>query len=117
MISLSAFAIMYLLFFFGLVLSFFAFYFMMVIPLCLIAYMLVRKPFRSGWHRSAYIVNNICILLMLITDKILIEYRYRTYYLPFISMGIILFDWIFNIVVWIRDIYRAYKYGDEDDIN
>ena len=117
MVSLSAFAVMYMLFYFGIVLSFIAFYILMAIPLCLIVYMLVRKPFRSIWHRSAYVVNNVCILLMLVTDRVLISYRYKSYYLPFISMSIILFNWMFNIVVWARDTYRTYKYGEEEDMN
>lgn len=37
--------------------------------------------------------------------------------MPFISIVIIMFDWIFNLIVWGREAYVIYKYGGEKELN
>ena len=38
-------------------------------------------------------------------------------YLPFGNFIVIVFDWIFNIVVWAREAYTICKYGGEEGLN
>jgi hypothetical protein len=38
-------------------------------------------------------------------------------YLPFGTFVIIIFDWIFNMIVWGREAYIICKYGGEEGLN
>jgi hypothetical protein len=81
---------------------FLIYYMAMLVPVLLIIYMICRRPFQSKWVRAAYIINNACILISLIYHRIGLDSKNNTLYLPFGAFIIILFDWIFNLVVWGR---------------
>lgn len=78
------------------------YYLIFVFPFMMIIYMLCRKPFQSKWMRAAYLVNCFCIIVSLIYNQLIISFENSVYYLPFGNMISILFDWIFNLVVWGR---------------
>ena len=117
MVTLGAYVVMYLLFYFARVRSMVVYYAIFVPPLCLIIYMLCRRPFQSRWIRAAYLINSICLILSLIYNMVSRVYGDQIEYLPFGNFIVIVFDWIFNIVVWAREAYTICKYGGEEGLN
>ncbi len=117
LITLAAYVVMYLLFYFARTQSFIAYYLIFVPPICLVIYMICRKPFQSRWVRAAYLINSFCVIMSLIYNRIALEVGDRVEYLPFGNFVVIVFDWIFNIVVWAREAYIICKYGGEEGLN
>lgn len=74
LVTLGAFAIMYMLFYFARTRSMIAYYIIMAIPVLLIVYLLYRKPFQSRWVRAAYFVNNFCIIMSLVYNRVTLEF-------------------------------------------
>jgi hypothetical protein len=95
----------------GLTVTFIISYLIYAVPVGLIVYLAVRKPFYSKWVRAAYVVNNVCIILVLLYVH-LITLMDTHYYMPYIALIVMLFDWLFNIVVWAREVYIVCKYGE-----
>lgn len=100
--TLGTFAVMYLLFYLARVQNMIAYYFIFLGPVLLIVYLFWRKPFQSKWIGAAYFINNFCIIMTLIYSRIIIDYDDKVFYLPFGIFAIIVFDWLFNMVVWGR---------------
>jgi hypothetical protein len=93
------------------------YYLIFLFPIALVIYVLCRKPFQSRWVRAAYIVNNFCILMTLVYNMLIISMEEKVFYLPFGTFAIIIFDWVFNLIVWGREAYVICKYGGERDLN
>jgi hypothetical protein len=73
MVTLGSFAIMYMLFYLARTQTMIVYYVILVVPICLIIYLFVRKPFQSRWLRAAYFINNMCIIMTLIYNRITME--------------------------------------------
>lgn len=78
------------------------YYLIFILPFCMIIYLFCRKPFQSRWVRAAYFINNFCIIMSLMYNLLITSMEDQVFYLPFGSFAIIMFDWIFNLVVWGR---------------
>ena len=89
------------------------YYVLYIIPICMIFYLICRKPFQSRWLRAAYAINWICIVLTVTYNVLIIQLERDAFYLPVGIFVIIMFDWIFNIIVWAREAYVLCKYGGE----
>jgi hypothetical protein len=55
--------------------------------------------------------------MALLYNLLIISMEDSVFYLPFGSYVIIMFDWVFNLVVWGREAYVICKYGGERDLN
>lgn len=111
LVTMGGYAVMYLLFYFARTQNMIAYYAIMVVPLCLMIYMFCRKPFQSKWVRAAYYINNFCIIMTLIYNRLTLDLGDLVDYLPFGNFIVIVFDWIFNLVIWVREAYIICKYG------
>ena len=87
---------------FSLIVSNFVYNIIGLVPLVLIIYLFYRRPFQSRWVRVAYFINNFCMIMSLIYNKIYLIQGDSVYYLPFGNFAIIIFDWGFNMIVWGR---------------
>jgi hypothetical protein len=94
--------LLYIFFYLARTQNFTIYYVAMIVPVILIIYMFWRRPFQSKWVRASFFINNACILISLIYHRIGLESKYNTLYLPFGAFIIIVFDWIFNLIVWGR---------------
>lgn len=101
-ISFLAFILMYIFLAIALTVTMIIYYLIFALPICLIIYLFCRKPFQSRWVRAAYFINNFCIFMTLIYNLLIISMEDQVFYLPFGTYMILMFDWIFNIVVWSR---------------
>lgn len=93
---------MYLLFYLSRTQSLVVYYFILPFPIILLIYLFCRKPFQSKWIRAAYFINNFCMIVTLIYIRLAIELKDKVFYLPIGIFIIIVFDWVFNLIVWIR---------------
>jgi len=73
MVTLGSFAVMYMLFYLARTQTMVVYYIILIVPLALIIYLFVRKPFQSRWVRAAYFINNFCIIMTLIYNRITLE--------------------------------------------
>ena len=64
---------MYMLFYLARTKTMIVYYVIMVIPVILIIYLFVRKPFQSRWVRAAYFINNFCIIMTLIYNRLALD--------------------------------------------
>ena len=55
--------------------------------------------------------------MTLIYNRLTLEYGEKIFYLPFGNFAMIVFDWVFNLVVWGREAYIICKYGGEEGLN
>ena len=113
LVTLGTFAAMYLLFYLSMSEATMIYYLIFLGPIILIIYVIWRKPFQSKWVRAAYFINNFCIIMTLIYNRLTLEFGEKIFYLPFGNLAMILFDWVFNLIVWGREAYIICKYGGE----
>jgi hypothetical protein len=117
LLTLACFCLMYALLAVSLTVTMTIYYLIFALPVSMIIYLFCRKPFQSRWVRAAYFINNFCIIMALLYNLLIISMEDSVFYLPFGSYVIIMFDWVFNLVVWGREAYVICKYGGERDLN
>lgn len=93
--------------------TFVMYFCLFLVPIFFLVYLFWRQPFRSLWVASRYVVNNVGLLIVFLFYVVLYFLnRYDTLLVPIGVAAVMFIVWIYNLIVFGRELYVWYNYGN-----